>query len=275
MYANGISLADLQVHAMDYDEIVITFKDVVKVAAAMKEIGASPSQYRNIWQFFCEHGMDRMMNRYHGEEQVDAIESAFLRIGKEPADIRYLEIGTNHPTESNNTYHFYELGARGLLVDPLPQSEFLSSLWRSEDKFCRAAVSVHEGGTIDFYVDTDVSSGLSSIHADHFKSWGGGTPERITVPCVTVARLLETAGFVPDILLIDAEGEDEAILRSVPLADVPVAVVCIEVCGMEADRYFNLVRYMNEQGYDLYSTTQRRVNSVFVRRTCESKPFTE
>ena len=131
------------------------------------------------------------------------------------------------------------------------------------------------GGTIDFYVDTDVSSGLSSIHADHFKSWGGGTPERITVPCVTVARLLETAGFVPDILLIDAEGEDEAILRSVPLADVPVAVVCIEVCGMEADRYFNLVRYMNEQGYDLYSTTQRRVNSVFVRRTCESKPFTE
>lgn len=263
---HGISFAELQAHAGDYDEIVITLTDLMQAAAAMGDIGAESAQYRNIWQLFEEQGLDEMANRYYGEENIDAIlESALLRTGKDPAAIRYLEIGTNHPTEGNNTYHFYQLGARGILVDPLPQSEYLASLWRSEDRFLRTAVSVHRGGTIDFYVDTAVSSGISSIHADHYERWGGKRPERMTVPCISVAELLEEAGFLPDVLLIDAEGEDENILRAVPFDAYPVPVICVEVCDMEWERYLRLVAYMKERGYALDTTTQRRVNSVFVR----------
>lgn len=148
---HGISFAELQAHAGDYDEIVITLTDLMQAAAAMGDIGAESAQYRNIWQLFEEQGLDEMANRYYGEENIDAIlESALLRTGKDPAAIRYLEIGTNHPTEGNNTYHFYQLGARGILVDPLPQSEYLASLWRSEDRFLRTAVSVHGGGQSTF-----------------------------------------------------------------------------------------------------------------------------
>ena len=147
-FENGISFADLKAHVFEFDEIVITMMDMMQAVAAMEAIGAAAEKYRNVWQFFKEQRLDVMDSRYHGEETIDAvIESVLLRMGKDPSHIHYIEIGTNHPTEGNNTYHFYELGARGILVDPLPQSETLSCLWRPEDKFLRAAVSaIHRGG---------------------------------------------------------------------------------------------------------------------------------
>ena len=96
--------------------------------------------------------------------------------------------------------------------------------------------------------------------------WGGKPPVRVQVPCITITHLLETAGFVPDVLLIDAEGEDENILRSIRLDVYPIPIICIEVCNMSMESYFQMVAYMNECGYEIYTTSPRRVNSVFVRR---------
>ena len=66
-------------------------------------------------------------------------------------------------------------------------------------------------------------------------------------------------------LFIDAEGEDENLLRALPLDRHPIPLICAEVCDLSFERYRDVVEYMRNQGYSLYMTTPRRVNSIFLR----------
>ena len=262
---HGLTLPYLQEHLSDYDEIIITFGEILKVGDAMQSIGACPKQYRLRTQVLEENEPTTI--HYHGEEGIDAVvELALQGIGMQPGGIRYIEIGTNDPINGNNSYRFYQLGARGILVDPLLQSEIAAMAVRPGDCFRRAAVvAERQAPEVEFYVNTDIASGISSIYADHYKTWGGNAPQKIKVPAVAIGELLDEAGFVPDVLFIDAEGEDENLLHALPLGRYPIPLICVEVCNLSFERYRDVVEYMRNQGYSLYMTTPRRVNSIFLR----------
>ena len=195
--------------------------------------------------------------RFYGQGGDDAILMfLFSQLNILMKDVRYLEIGTNDPLHYNNTYNFYRAGARGIIVDPMPSSKYLSSLIRPEDKFMQVAVSGDEynpNKTITFYISA--SSQGSSLD----KSLVSSVVEEIEVPLVDINYLLSIQEA--DLLVIDAEGQDEAILRSLNYDRYMPIVIEAEVNKTQDEN--DLEQFVIEKGYFVYSRTI--ANTIFVR----------
>jgi hypothetical protein len=64
----------------------------------------------------------------------------------------YMDIGAHHPVFSNNTFYFYERGARGVLVEPNPALHEVLAQIRPGDALVRAGIGVTAQTEADFYV---------------------------------------------------------------------------------------------------------------------------
>ena len=176
------------------------------------------------------------------------------------ASVRYLEIGCNHPVTINNTALLYRYGARGVLVDPLTEMKYLTHLYRPNDKFIETAVLGKEpvGGKVMFYRCKE-SSGVSSLSEKWVKSFKGErTIEKIEVPAVSIEKLLEQVGFMPQFVLIDAEGEDLNIVNGIDYNKHRPDVIMAELGTAEIDEV------MAERGY--VNIFANRVNQLFVEK---------
>jgi hypothetical protein len=66
--------------------------------------------------------------------------------------LTYLDIGANDPIDGNNTYFFYQLGYRGVLVEPNPAFEECLKSERPRDTTLVAGIGVTAERELDFYV---------------------------------------------------------------------------------------------------------------------------
>ncbi len=179
----------------------------------------------------------------------------FQKLGYSLSNIHYLEIGTNDPVLCNNSFFFYTHGARGCLVDPLPLSEYFCSKMRSGDKFVRAAISSASGGDTTFFISAGTQ--VSSLRREH----AGKGHWEIKVPQIGINDLLASLDFIPDLLLIDAEGEDEIILQALDYNKYHPIIIEAEMDKMEREgEKFRL--FMKVQGYTLF--TQLGGNFIFI-----------
>ena len=128
-------------------------------------------------------------------EGEDRIVLSILRktMNEFPKDSKYfyLDIGCNDPISLSNTFLFYNLGFKGLCVDPLIESESKFKKKRDRDSFVKAAVSQDNGfKTLRVYSD-DSSSSLDeatiSRYDDKFK-----IRETREVETITLKKLLVT-----------------------------------------------------------------------------------
>lgn len=205
---------------------------------------------------------------FHGEYQEDAIILLLCKLLKyDISEVRYLEIGTNNPISGNNSYNLYKFGARGVLVDPLPGMGDMAKLVRPEDRCYQYAVSDESSpDKISFYVCEN--SGLSSMNKNHHEKWNGMIPnhvKKIEVDLIGINSLLAKLTFIPDIIFIDAEGEDERILRAIDYEKYKPVIVMVEICDMNDEIFYNMSLFMEWKGYYRY-TTVHRTNAIFVRQ---------
>ena len=75
----------------------------------------------------------------HGEDLF--VRGWLDELGVERTSIRYLDIGGNHPSVLNNTYLFYRMGGRGVIVEPTPREADLIAKKRPRDILVRAGVA--------------------------------------------------------------------------------------------------------------------------------------
>jgi len=87
-----------------------------------------------------------------GEDLI--IENNLNKYNLKGGTLTYLEIGTNHPSNSNNTFLFYEQGARGVLVEPDEHYWELINKERPGDRLIRAGIADYDSDSTDFYVMT-------------------------------------------------------------------------------------------------------------------------
>ncbi len=263
-YACGISVSYLRTHIQEFDRVVFTLNDPVKLTAVVKSLQLPQEQFSFIELEMLK--LDRTVAHYYGEQCVDALlDTALLSIlGGRLSDIRYLEIGTNNPVGNNNTFHLYLQGARGVLVDALPEVAFLAAWMRPEDTVISKAV-IPERGTdeISFYVSEDIGAGISSVIPDRFTKWGGQQTRRITVPAIYINDLLGSLDFLPDVLLVDAEGLDEQIVRAVQFDRYNVPILVVEIFDLDHESYVCFVDFMRQHGYELYFNSAG-INAIFV-----------
>lgn len=182
---------------------------------------------------------------------------------------RYLDIGAFHPTIGSNTFLFYVLGSRGVLVEPNPSMAALLRRARPDDVVLDVGVSVDGSTAADYYVlrDRPQLNTFSREQADRYVAEAGpGTIERVVrMPLRGVNEILAEhfADAPPDLVSIDVEGLDLPLLRSLDFARFRPAVLCVEtlVYGTSEQREPTL-ELLRGHGYAARAGTF--VNTIFV-----------
>ena len=82
----------------------------------------------------------------------------------------------------------------------------------------------------------------------------------ISVPMIGINELINMCGFVPNVLLCDAEGFDERIVRGIE--DYVFDIIMLETDHVDTDND-SLLNYMEEKGYKLFSRIKQ--NDIYYR----------
>lgn len=262
-YSDGITATELSRNIGNYDEVMVTATMIKVLPYLKKELNIPEHKIKYFETEIMSYGGVRPKLRFFASSGEDAVLcNIFTERGMLLKDVKYLEIGTNDPIVGNNSFFLYQAGARGVLVDPMPIVSETVALYRPEDKMMQLAVTGKaEKDSATFYISSTLSS--SSLHEDFQKEFIGQNrtvTDSFTVPLIGVNELLEQIGFIPDFMQVDAEGEDETIVRAIDFAKYRPKVLMVEIDHCSEEK---MVKFMMEKRYVWY-TTVGGVNAIFV-----------
>lgn len=151
-------------------------------------------------------------------------------------DLFYLDIGANDPIAGNNTYLFYELGQRGICVDPLTHLNREYERLRPHDSFFCGCLG--ESRELDLYIfDDDSATSTDQLTSNRYK-------EKFSLK--DVQKTLQR----PADEIIESYGIHEA-------TDIPL--VSIDVEGSDYDVCLHLLSESKHQ-YHLFIVEDKCVN---------------
>jgi hypothetical protein len=184
-------------------------------------------------------------------------------------EITYLDIGAWDPILINNTYHFYELGHRGVLVEPnVDMSAKLRSA-RPRDTTLVAGIGFGKPSVADYYVMTNPSwSTFDKAEAEHQTKATGGKisiKEVRKMPLLNINDVMAEHfnGKAPTYVSIDAEGIHFKILKSIDFARFRPPLICIEtLISGESRTIPEIPAFMEKTGY--VARGGSFVNTIFV-----------
>jgi FkbM family methyltransferase len=200
-----------------------------------------------------------------GEDMIARFVFDALKIAK-PS---YIDIGAHHPTYLNNTFTFYESGARGLNIEPDPSlfERFVGE--RPQDVNLNIGIGPHEGELEFFVMSARTLNTFSAEEAQAVEKAGRARIEkRLKLPVRPVNVVLgeHFAQGSPDFLSLDVEGLDLAILQAWDFQRWRPKLVCVETIvytsGHEGTQVDGIEALLRDQGYFVYADT--RINKLFV-----------
>jgi FkbM family methyltransferase len=141
----------------------------------------------------------------------------------------YLDVGASLPVVDSNTYALYELGWRGIALEPLPFGEQWAQN-RPEDQFLNVAVGA-QSGHVNFHIfqHSQISSAMPTTIA-RWQTHGRNAAAQMVVPCVTLTEVLaqHLAGRELHLLSIDVEGMEHEVLKGIDLQRFRPWVIVLE-----------------------------------------------
>lgn len=181
----------------------------------------------------------------------------------------YIDIGAHHPTYLNNTYAFYEAGARGVNIEPDPDLFARFPVERPRDANLNIGIGP-QAGELSFYVMS--ARTLNTFSAEEAKAAtekGRATIERtLTLPVRPVGDVLaeQFASAAPDFLSLDVEGLDLEILQAWDFRRWRPKLACVETIvyggGRGTGERHDITAHLQDCGYFVYAHTH--VNTLFV-----------
>ncbi len=182
--------------------------------------------------------------------------------------VRYCDIGANHPTELSNTFLFYSMGASGVLIEPDPDLCGALRQKRPNDVVLNVGVAFDERRSAKLKrLNERVFNTFSSTQAETVvnasKDWQPHQRQTV-VDEIEIALaaandvLAEHFGSGIDFISIDTEGVDLPILKSIDFQRFRPKMICIE-----ATADFNPI--LEPAGYELTARTPDNVIYRLVR----------
>lgn len=221
--------------------------------------------------------MNIFSNKKNNFRQVSYSQSGEDRIVKMIFDglsidkFSYMDIGAHHPYFISNTALFYEMGMRGVNIEPDP------ILFRDFEKFRKQDINLNIGiaestGEADFYIiSASTLNTFSKEEAEGYSKQGNFSIKEVRkVKTESLQNIVADYcnGIFPDFLTVDAEGIDELIVKSIDFNNNPPLVVCIETISFSTTgngvKNLDIIALMEANGYLNYADTN--INTIFVRR---------
>lgn len=182
----------------------------------------------------------------------------------------YLEVGTNHPCQRNNTYLAYINGSKGVVVEPNKLFSEVIPLLRPSDVFCNCGVSF-DGSSQATYYDFGSSSGVNTFNPalasirEQDKTLQ--LKQKVVIPLVDINELVRKhfADKTLDLLSIDCEGYDFDVLKSFDFSTCRPKMICIEVDKTNTHRIYGnhtINEFMTSRDYAFAATTV--INNIYV-----------
>ncbi len=191
----------------------------------------------------------------------------------------YLDIGTNHPIICNNTFYFYNRGSRGVCIEPDIQFKNLIKKYRKGDVFLEAGISDGDNSEADFYVFPGKYSGWNSFSKEEANSRQQATGISFKnvhkVPLLNINKVIsDYFSPYPNIISIDVEGLDLAILKGLDFGRFKPEVLCVESITFsitnEEQKIEEIIDFVTSKGYFVFADTH--INTIFCRTDAFKKP---
>jgi len=207
-----------------------------------------------------------------GEDMILSIVFNLLKIPTH--QIFYLDLGANHAKEISNTYYFYRLGARGVLVEANPTLATELKIFRNGDTVLNKCITNKSGDFIDFYVLN--GDGLSTSVKENVEEFLRLNPtlytERVVqVETITIMDVIKSYFQTPPTLLnIDIEGKEEEIINSIDFTLCrPIVIICemipyVPDTLVTGQKNRTISEIMQRNNYVEYAFTG--INSIFIDR---------
>jgi len=183
----------------------------------------------------------------------------------------YLDVGAGDPVLSNNTYALYLTGCRGVLVEPNPTLVRKLKAVRPGDVVLGCGVGLKETAAADYYVIRGrwpLNTFSAEVVAEYRRQSAADPVERVLeMPLVPINQLMaDCFGRAPDLLSIDIEGLDLAVLRTLDFRAYRPAAICAETKkpGMSHDGT-PIAQYLRGKGY--LACAGSLYNTIFVDRS--------
>jgi FkbM family methyltransferase len=210
------------------------------------------------------HGEGRVTYAQCGEDQVVLFILDYLNVKRKT----YLDVGAWAPILNNNTYLFYRLGHRGVLVEPNGAACQRLREARPGDMVVEAGIGVSSAKQADYYVLSKTSwNNFSKEEAEHQVKVSNGTVhirEVIKVPLLNINEVMDRHfNQTPAFLSVDTQGLELAILKSLDYSRFRPEVICAETLVTGTNRLIpETAAFMETQGYVARGMTF--VNTIFV-----------
>jgi FkbM family methyltransferase len=179
----------------------------------------------------------------------------------------YLDIGACDPILRNNTYLFYERGCRGVLVEPNVDLTGRLRQFRPRDTVLVAGIGIDDRAEADYYVMSHAE--LNTFDKDqvaHIERTSQFRLVRVVkMPLLGINRVIAEhfGGAAPDIVSIDIEGLDYAVLQTLDFARFRPKMICVETIIYATLRHnTDTPKLLAEKGYELRGMTYP--NMVFL-----------
>lgn len=215
---------------------------------------------------------EHVIKKSTAQSGEDMISEYIARVlGKKLDDVTYLDLGANHAKLYSNTYHFYQKGVRGVLVEANPALIGELKFYRSGDVILNRCIASTSGETVDFYVLN--GDGLSTPDKEGAEAAIRENPalkieQVVPVKTITIDEILDTYfDKTPTIINLDIEGEEMNILNSFDFTKHRPLIMIIEtipyrkhlVVGLKNQK---IVDFMESKNYIEYAFTG--INSIFL-----------
>lgn len=191
----------------------------------------------------------------------------------------YIEVGSNHPWKCSNTAFFYQLGWKGVAIDPNPDFAALFARERPRDVFLNVGVG-DEAGELLYHRFTESLFNTFSVEQAAALAARGISQAGTPVP-VEIMRLRDALariwpeGKKIDLLSIDAEGMDECVIRGHDFERYPADNVIVEfdypvlepgreppVVAMLRDRDYVFVAKLFKSALFMHRSEARRMGMI-------------
>lgn len=182
--------------------------------------------------------------------------------------VSYLDVGAHHPSYLSNTYLFYQDGGRGVCVEPDPSLYKEFSRKRPRDTHLNCGVGIAPGEADFFIMSTNTLNTFSRKEAERYQSYGQQRIlKTIKMELKTINEIIaQNFKKVPNLVSLDVEGLDFAIMQNFDFSKYRPEVFCLETLTYTEDKserkLTEIIDLMHKNGYLTYADTY--INTIFV-----------